>query len=253
MANGSVDFRKQTNLAMDVASKEMRRRRWVLVWCGLAWSGLAAAEPPKGGGDAAIIQTLRKAQGMLRQLSQEKADLEAKNAALEEQRKALEAKLRQLEPLQSEVKQAKAGLESLQSRNEALQQQLSGQATRLQGAADAQRKLGSELERYRRDNRLLVNAVNERTRWIEECTGKNAALVRANREIVEKLSHRSFWDSLKQAEPFTGVGAVAAENAAQEFHYKLDDLEVTPWKEPQAELPLPSPDPQSSGEATPPQ
>ncbi|NDE35720.1 MAG: hypothetical protein EBY15_13625, partial [Gammaproteobacteria bacterium] len=48
-------------------------------------SGAVHAEAPKGGGDAEIVATLKKAQGMLRQLSQEKADLEAKLAAAEKE------------------------------------------------------------------------------------------------------------------------------------------------------------------------
>lgn len=212
----------------------------ILACCGpLAWNP-AMAEPPKGGGDAAVVQTLRKAQGMLRQLSQEKADLEAKNAELETQvkaLKALEAKAAQVEPLQNQLNQAKAGLEALQGSNTSLQQQIGTQTNRLQTAGEQQRKTAGELARTRRDNQLLANAVKERTHWIEECAGKNQTLIRANREILEKFGSRDFWDNFKENEPLTGLGSIAKENAVQEFHYKLDDLEVTPWKEPDAPPP----------------
>lgn len=210
--------------------------------CALAAGHTASAEPAKGGGDAAVVQTLRKAQGMLRQLSQEKADLEAKNAELEGQIKALKAlepKAAQVEPLQNQLAQAKASLEALHGSNASLQQQIGTQNSRLQTAAEQQQKTAGSLARTQRDNQLLVNAVKERTHWIEECTGKNQALVRANREMVEKFGSRDFWDNFKETEPLTGLGSVAKENLAQEFHYKLDDLEVTPWKEPSAGDPRP--------------
>lgn len=216
---------------------QAKLRIMLLTLGGLAGWGAAMAEPPKGGGDAAVVQTLRKAQGMLRQLGQEKAELEAKNAELEAQiktLKALEAKAAQVEPLQNQLNQAKASLEALQGSHASLQQQLGTQTSRLQSAGEQQRKTSGELARTRRDNQLLVNAVKERSHWIEDCTGKNQALVRANREVLEKLGNRDFWDSFKEGEPLTGLGAVAKENAAQEFHYTLDDLEVTPWKEPAA-------------------
>ncbi|CAL1239701.1 hypothetical protein [Candidatus Methylocalor cossyra] len=199
-----------------------------LLWASLP--GGAVAQAPKS--DAAIVQTLRKAQGMLRQLSQEKADLEAKNAALDERVKALEARVRQLEPLEGQVKQQKLNLEALQGSNAALQQRISGDAERLRALGERQRQLGAELEKYRRDNRLLVDAVKERGRWIEQCAGKNRSLLEVNRELLKKYRDKGFWDEFKAVEPFTGIGAVAEENAVQDFRYKLEDLEITPWREP---------------------
>lgn len=197
--------------------------------CSLVWSGSVFAEKPKG--DDGVVQTLRKAQGMLRQLSQDKIELEAKNAALEKQLadqtaalKVLEAKAAKLEPLQGELKQITAARQSLE-------QQLGGQTSRLHALSDQQKKTLAELQRYRRDNQLLVDAVKERTRWIESCTAKNRDLVRANEEILEKFGNTGLLDKLVESEPFTGIAAVDKENAVQEFRYKIEDLEVTPWKD----------------------
>lgn len=197
--------------------------------CSLVWSGSVFAEKPKG--DEGVVQTLRKAQGMLRQLSQEKIELETKNAALEKQLadqaaalKGLEAKAAKLEPLQGELKQITAARQNLE-------QQLGGQTSRLHALSDQQKKALAELQRYRRDNQLLVDAVKERTRWIESCTAKNRDLVRANQEVLEKFGNSSLLDKLAESEPFTGIAAVDKENAVQEFRYKIEDLEVTPWKD----------------------
>jgi myosin heavy subunit len=220
---------------------------------GLAFSAVTLAEPPKGGADAGLAQSLRKAQGMLRQISQEKADLEAKYADLEKQLnemkgreeqflkaiKALETKAAQVEPLQKSLADTKGALQSAQASNTNLQQQLGGQTTRLQSATEQQRQTVGALALQKRDNQLLVNAVKERTRWIQECTSRNRALVSANKEMLAKFSDKSFWDNFKESEPMTGLGSIAKENAQQEFEYKFSDLEVTPWQDPPADEPPP--------------
>lgn len=197
--------------------------------CSLLWMAPVSAEKPKG--DDGVVQTLRKAQGMLRQLSQDKIELEARNALLEKQLaeqsatiKALEGKAAKLEPLEGELKK-------ISTARQALEQQLGGQNSRLHALAEQQKKVLAELQRYRKDNQLLVEAVKERTRWIEDCTVKNRSLVRANEEILEKLGDSSLLDKLVESEPFTGIAAVEKENAVQDFHYKIEDLQVTPWKE----------------------
>ncbi|CAI8844076.1 conserved protein of unknown function [Methylococcus capsulatus] len=197
--------------------------------CSLLWMAPVSAEKPKG--DDGVVQTLRKAQGMLRQLSQDKIELEARNALLEKQLaeqsatiKALEGKAAKLEPLEGELKKISTARQSLE-------QQLGGQTSRLHALAEQQKKVLAELQRYRKDNQLLVEAVKERTRWIEDCTVKNRSLVRANEEILEKLGDSSLLDKLVESEPFTGIAAVEKENAVQDFHYKIEDLQVTPWKE----------------------
>ncbi|MDF9393361.1 MULTISPECIES: hypothetical protein [Methylococcus] len=207
-----------------------------LCLCSLIWSASVFAEKPKG--DDGIVQTLRKAQGMLRQLSQEKIELEAKNAALEKQLaeqaaaiKALEAKAAKLEPLEGELKQITAARQSLE-------QQLGGQTSRLHALAEQHKKVLAELQRYRKDNQLLVDAVKERTRWIESCTAKNRDLVRANEEMLEKFGNSNLWDKLVESEPFTGIAVVDKENAVQEFRYKIEDLQVTPWKDEPATVPM---------------
>ena len=93
--------------------KLLRRLLCLLVLALPIGTAPVYAEPAKGGGDAAVLQTLRKAQGMLRQLAQEKADLEAKTTGLEAQVKTLETRVKELEPLTTEVQTLKAANPSL--------------------------------------------------------------------------------------------------------------------------------------------
>lgn len=218
----------------------------------LTGSGPAIAESPKGGADAAMAQSLRKAQGMVRQLSQEKADLEAK---LEEQAKVLEAKTAETTALQTQLQQAQANLQALQKNvavleaekkkltaekttllNEraALQHEVAEQHSKLQALAELQQQTAMELERFQRDNLMLVGAVKERESFMRDCTIKNQGLLKANRDLLDQFSQEGLWDKVKLAEPFTGIGRVGRENAVQDYKYRLEDLEVTPWQEPSA-------------------
>jgi TolA-binding protein len=208
--------------------------------------GMVHAEPaPKG--DPAVLQTLRKAQGMLRQLSQEKADLEAKNAEQEKRIRSLEDQVRQLEKLEKQLpsleeqaRQQKAALDALHAQNASLQGRIGQDSERIAGLNERQRKTVAEMEKVKRDNLLLVGAVKERTEWIAACTDKNKALHQANREMLDRFGEKGFWDAVKTAEPFTGLAAVDQENAVQEFRFKLDDLQVTPWREPPQAAPAPT-------------
>jgi chromosome segregation ATPase len=225
----------------------------------------AGAESAKPGADAGLAQSLRKAQGMLRQLAQEKADLEAKAQSLEGQVKTLET---QIAPLQNQLQQTQASLYALQGQKTALERDkaslardktaleaqaeqlregiqtqkdyIEEQRGQLQAAAEQLQATGGDLEKTRADNQLLVNAVKERSRWIQECTGKNRSLFKANKELLDKFADEGLWDRIKTAEPFTGIGKVAKENAVQDFAFKLEDLQVTPWEDsPAAAAPLP--------------
>ena len=191
-------------------------------------SGAVYAEP-KGGGDAEIVATLKKAQGMLRQLSQEKADLEAKLAAAEkelaEKKKLSEDKSKEAEGLQNALKQKEPVLTALQSNNDVLKTN----NDRYRG------KLGTVIQQLRdskKDNILLVNAVKERTQWIDQCTQKNKEFLALYGKVLEEYQEPDFLEHLKTLDPLTGITKVAKENQAQDYRYKLSDLKITPWVEP---------------------
>ena len=206
---------------------------------------LGPAEAAKKG-DPDIVQTLNKAQGMLRQLSQEKAELEARQAetakALEDAQQALDAKLKENQQLQADLKQKTDLLTALQHNNEILKKNNEVLKTnhenlkkhcaeQMDKAREQIQQLGGDVRNHQHDNALLVNAVKERGRWIEQCTQRNQQLIRVNREILDNFNNQSFWENLKEAEPLTGIGSVARENRIEEYRYRLNDLRVTPWQD----------------------
>jgi hypothetical protein len=186
------------------------------------------AEPPKQ--NAASAQALQKAQGMLRQLSQEKVSLQAENTGLKERLKQLETEANKLAPLQAELEQYRANLLNAQNANAGLQNSMQAQAGR---AAEKEQLLHQKLQEtvaqaklIQNDNQLLVAAVQEREQWIKQCAEKNLKLVEVNQELVGKFQQKGFWDMVANVEPLTGIGKVETQNTAQEYQFKLDDLKT---------------------------
>ncbi len=189
----------------------------------------AMAEAKKD--DAALLQTLRKAQGLLRQVSQEKTELETRNTQLQEQIQSLETRVNQLAPLENQVRETQASLDQLRHQNAGLQQRVSEGTDRYRGLVDKEHQVELELNRYKRDNQTLVDAVRERTQWVAACSKKNADMLSANQELVGKYKEKGFWAKVSEIEPFIQTGRVERENEAQNYRYRLEDLEVTPWQD----------------------
>jgi chromosome segregation ATPase len=218
------------------------KARWAIYAAGICWALTANAEAPKQ--DAAIQQVLRKAQGTLRQLAQEKAQLEADNAALQKDKTAmkeqvtkLQALVKQLEPLQGELEKQKAAAEAAKTANAQLETQLNTGREREQGLHGKLQEIVAQAKKIQGDNLLLVEAVKEREQWMEQCQQKNAAMLDTNQELVKQYQNKGFWEKLSSVEPLTGIGKVKQENAAQEYRFKLQDLQATPFqsKLPQAQ------------------
>lgn len=199
-----------------------------LLFVSLLTGNTACAEPKSQ--DAAMQQVLRKAQGVVRQLTQEKAALETEKTALLNDKTGLEGKvkdleeaLRKLQPLQGEVERltaAKGSLEALANQSREQQQIL----------LRKHKEVIAKAHEIRADNELLVQAVQEREQWIGQCGERNKGLREANQEIVDKYQDKSFWDELTEIEPFTGIGKVKTESVAEEYRYKLENLKITPFQ-----------------------
>ncbi len=190
-----------------------------------------AVEPKKS--DAAQ-QALKKAQGVLRQLNEEKSALEAeKNAlaqeklALQTQVEKLETALKQLAPLQAEVAAQKSVADSLRNSNGALTSQLSRSQANEHELNKKLQDTVTQAKLIQNDNQLLVSAIQERERWIGRCGEKNRDVIAAANELSAKYQSKSAWETLSEIEPFTGIGNVEMQNTLQNYQFKLDDLKVT--------------------------
>lgn len=190
----------------------------------------AMAEPKASDGGAAI----KKAQGMIRQLSQEKSALEAEKATWLKEKADLDAKLQSLEdsvkrlqPLQAEVDRYKSGLENVRS---TLESQLGQEKQRQQALLQKHNEVVSKAKDIQADNQLLVQAVQEREQWIAQCGTRNKDLRAANDEILNKYKDKGLLQQLAELEPFTGIGQVETEVAVEDYKYKLKQLKITPYQ-----------------------
>ena len=207
----------------------------LLMLLALLLPPFAQAEAPKQ--DAAIQQVLRKAQGALRQLSEEKAKLEADNAALqkdkaglEEKAAKLEAQVKQLEPLPAEVERLKAAVEALKVANAGLEGQLGAGREREAKLRAKLKEIIAQAKKIQGDNHLLVEAVKEREQWISQCGEKNGGLAELQGELVRHYEDKGFLEVLRDAEPLTGIGRVQTENTVQDYRFRLQDLQTTPFE-----------------------
>ncbi|MGJ0483537.1 MAG: hypothetical protein ACR65R_03250 [Methylomicrobium sp.] len=200
---------------------------WVLFLATLAWS---LESPAAAKQNDAAAQALRKAQGMLRQLNEEKAALAAEKKTLMDEAEKLRSEIARLAPLKGQVEQYRVGLENSRNANGALQDQLQRAGSRERNLQDRLKEIVAQAKTVQGDNQLLVAAVQEREKWIGQCSSNNKSLIAVNREILDKYRDKGFLDKLVEAEPFTGIGRVESENVAENYQFQLQDLKVTPFE-----------------------
>jgi predicted RNase H-like nuclease (RuvC/YqgF family) len=182
-----------------------------------AYSGTAAAEARRdAGGDA-----VRKAQLMMRQLMQEKSRLEAENARLSGELEAAR------EELARQEKDLSRQLQASRASNAKLSDRVRSDHERMQELMDRYNTTLQMLRVEQQNVVLLRNAVEERNQWIDTCKSNNDALFATNMELVEKYRDKGFLKMLSQTDPLTGIGDVQLEVVAEDYRYRLEDLQVT--------------------------
>lgn len=190
----------------------------------------ASAEPKTGDNSFA----LKKMQGMIRQLNLEKTALEKENASLlsekitqDNNRAGLEQTIKKLQPLQGEVERYKAGLESVKN---SLEAQLSEERLRQQTLLQKHNEVVVKAKEIHADNQLLVQAVQEREQWIEQCSVRNKKMQTLYLDILSKYQDKGLWQQLAELDPVTGIGKVETETTVEDFKYKLKQLKITPFQ-----------------------
>lgn len=166
--------------------------------------------------DAAAKNALAKAQFMMRQVSNEKAELEKQVAKQKEQIDALtkenekiktdlKNKMNAVNPLDEVVKSLKDNGQKNQSK---LENELSKNEALLAKNEDLEMKLSAQSKNF------------------DICYGNNKKLYEINKEILGQYENKGFWDALKQKEPFTAIERVKVENLVQDYQYNIDSLKV---------------------------
>jgi len=204
----------------------MRLRRF-LVLIGLCAALLThlPVQAERRENDAA--DAMRKAQLMIRKLSAERSRLEAENAELNTRVKTLDDKVTGLESGLSKTRQQ---LGKSKKRTEKLVGRIKSDVDKFKALTEKYRQTVGTLRSAMNDNRLLVNAVQERDAWMGQCRTRNEDMYKANLELLDLYKNKSVADVVKAKEPLFGIGRVELETSLQEYRFKLEDLTVTPFQ-----------------------
>ena len=198
-----------------------RLRRFVFaVTAGLAVAGAAWAQPSDDP-QARLRAALREATVRIRQLEDENATLQAKQAEF----------LRNSQAAGQKASQAEKGLQALRGRQAselaALQKATEAQKETLDKWQAAYKEAASTAQARDADAKRLeaaLTALRQQNRLTEE---KNAKLYGLGRELLDLYEHKSVLDVVGASEPVTKLKRVEYENVAQDYEDKLRDSHVT--------------------------
>jgi hypothetical protein len=197
-----------------------RFRAFVLL-AALACVGAGAATAQPDDPQARLRAALREATVRIRQLEDENATLQAKQAELDRDRLAATQKASAAEKnLQSLRGQAASSKEELERASQASKESLAKwEAAYKEAAATAQARDGDA----KRMEAALV-ALREQNRLAEE---KNAKLYQLGQELLDLYDHKSVLDAVGAGEPVTKLKRVEYENVVQQYQDRLRDGQVT--------------------------
>lgn len=184
----------------------------------------AWAETARSGGEDAM----RRAQYLIRQLSQEKSDLEARNAQLQAELDGLRTRVAKLE---KDADRADHELTQSRQSNERLVERVQSDHERAQELMTRYQETARLATLQKGDMELLKNAVTERDAWIDKCKANNDALSHLNMELVDRYRDKGFWQTLTQSDPVTGLGQVKLEVIADDYRYRIEDLQVSRYQD----------------------
>jgi chromosome segregation ATPase len=184
----------------------------------LATLCLAASLPAGAADKDAAKEQARRTQQMQRKFEQEKAQLTQAKAALEGEletaRKEREAEAQRAGTLAREA----AGL---RGSRDALRTKLA----ETEGELAAMRKVLAEAEA---EGKRLQAALAGEKQSLATCTARNEEMHRTGTELLAHYENKGCFDSVLQAERFTGLKRVEIENRVEDTRDRLDAQRVDP-------------------------
>jgi septal ring factor EnvC (AmiA/AmiB activator) len=200
----------------------------LLLSCALL--GMAAVLPAaaqQGPDPAQLQQALARAQGLLRQLGQQKQQLEVEAAKLKGELAAAEKRLRKaeldIEDKTASLAVAEASGKRSASALERTQGRLDQTTAKLKEVIGRYKETAGQLRQTQFEKEQLEVALAGTTQALRDAEASNLELYRDNREILELYRNKSGWAGLLQREPVTGLKSVEIENVIEEYQYKMYD------------------------------
>jgi chromosome segregation ATPase len=205
-----------------------RVRTGLFIWVGALLCLLANARPALAETPQQTQQALLKAQGLLKQIAQQKSLAEAELAKLRGELAGKEKALAKIERMAETQKisltQAEVSLSAASQRSTALTGNLERTKARLEQTTDKLREVAgmykatrAKLQATEAARQTVEAQLASTTTALQDAEKKNLALYALNRELSAQYADKSVWDTLRQREPFTGIGQVATENQAQDI------------------------------------
>lgn len=172
----------------------------------------------------ALIEKANQQDTALKNTAAEKAKLESQVQHTFKQKQDLQAELR---ILKTELESANQKL----NRSETDRNNLSQQTQELTAQLANEKKENSE---FKAQNAILKTnfetastAQHTATKMQESCEVKNKQLFQYSKALINHYHNTSFWQALKQNEPFLGFGGVELQNLLQEYKDKIDQEKIT--------------------------
>ena len=201
-----------------------RLRRLVLAGLAVGWAlgGLTAAFAQSGDDTQSRLRgALRQATERVRQLEDENATLQAKQAELERGSLAATQKAAQAEKgLQALRGQASSAQTALQRTTDEDKAALAKWQAAYKEASDTAKARDGDAKRME----AALVALREQNRLAEE---KNAKLYKLGQELIELYDQKKILDVVGAGEPVTKLKRAEYENVIQDYEDRLRDSRIT--------------------------
>lgn len=210
-------------------SSERRRVSRHLAWVLLVFAS-GAVEAQQAADPAQLQQALNRAQGLLRQLAQERTRLETEvatgKASLAGTERELARERQAREELEIELELAGRKARNLDARLESTGERLARVEQRLAEVVEKYKVLAAEHRDTLAAKAATEQALATTTSALEDARTRNEALFQANRELIERYMNKGPWEALMQREPVTGLKQVELENLEQEYRHRIEDQRI---------------------------
>lgn len=172
-------------------------------------------------------QALKRMQFMLKQLTNEKAELEIEKDKLDEQVEELEKKLSKVEQLNEEkelsIHRMEGNINSLNGTIEKREAKIAKREKQLREVIGKYQDAQLLIRQLNSEKADLEQVVFEKEEIIEDYNQKNKNMYDLNLELMDLYENKGRFESVLQSEGITGLKQVEIENILQEYKFKVED------------------------------
>ena len=199
---------------------------------GMIVGGLPAAASAKDKDDTEnrLRAALRQTTAQLRDLEDQNATLQAKQAESDRDRQTLNDKVtelqKQIDDLQQHSKVDKAALQKSEAKNQDTEANRAKWEAAYKEAADVARSRDADAKRLDAEAKLRDAALVKTRDLKHACEDKNAELYKLGEQLLDLYDQKGVFGALAAKEPVTQLKRVEYQNIMQDYEDKLRANEV---------------------------